>query len=85
MKTVILKKSPPTQYVRFGTCYNCKSRFAIVGTREEIEDYLRINCNNCGAFQGVVLGFLHKSTGWFARRMRNERRGAKMDGKEIDE
>jgi len=65
---IIIKKKDPIQYVRFGTCWNCGTKIAVIGTRWEIEDYIRIKCECCNSSNAIPLGFLHKTDGWYAKR-----------------
>lgn len=67
-RIVIKKIKEIPQYVRFGTCLSCGAKMAVIGNLYEIEDYLRIDCENCNAIFGVPLGFPHNVNGWYAKR-----------------
>lgn len=67
-KRIVIKRKEVPQYVRFGTCLNCGTEIAIIGNLCEIEDYYRIDCENCNTIFSVPIGFPHKVNSWYAKR-----------------
>lgn len=64
---IIIEKKDPIQYVRFGTCKNCRTKMALKGSLYEIEDYTKTLCENC-MLAAVSLGFPHKANSRYAKR-----------------